>query len=172
MKFQRMDTSKEFFLQLIANHKGIIKSLCTVYYSKAEDQQDIRQDIILQLWKSLPTFRGESTTSTWVYRVSLNTILSKVRKEQRQPLKESIDSTHENVLTTSYQYDDDLQVLKQLIQSLKAIDKAVIILYLEGYKNKEIAELIQLSSSNVSTRLNRIKTQLKSKFKIYHSELR
>lgn len=167
-----MGISKGLFLKLITDNKGIIKSLCSIYYNNVEDQRDLQQDIILQLWKSLPTFRGESATSTWIYKVSLNTILSKVRKEKRQPLKESIDATHEQILVTSYHSDDDLQLLKQLIKSLKAVDKAIVILHLEGYKNKEIAEVLQLSASNISTRLNRIKEQLKSNFKSYHRELR
>lgn len=165
-----MNSSKEHFLEVINEHQGIITNLCIIYYPCVEDQQDARQDIILQLWKSFSSFRGESKISTWIYKVSLHTILSKIRKERRTPYKETIGLHHRKTLVHFDNSDDDLQVLNQLIQSLKDLDKAIVVLYLEGYKNKETAQLLGLSSSNVSTRLNRIKTQLKSKFKTYSHE--
>lgn len=165
-----MDSLKNNFLKTIDNHQGIIKSLCNVYYSDFEDQRDARQDIILQLWKSFPSFRGESNISTWIYKVGLNTILSKIKKENRRPDEESLNHLHENKPVTFLNNDDDLQLLTQIIQSLKDLDKAVVILYLEGYKNTEIAQLIGLTPSNISTRMNRIKTTLKSKYKISHHD--
>lgn len=167
-----MDSSKENFLHIIERHKGIIQSLCKVYYDNFDDQNDTRQDIILQLWKSFASFRGESQISTWVYKVSLNTILSKIKKEKRRPRKESINSFHENKSISSINSDDDLQLLNHFIQSLKDLDKAIVILHLEGYKNKETAQLLGLSPSNVGTRMNRIKLELKSKFSIENHELR
>lgn len=167
-----MDSSKENFLRLIDKHQGVIKSLCSIYYQNIDDQQDTKQDIILQLWKSFGSFRGQSEISTWIYKVSLNTILSKLKKEQRRPQKECINPSHENKPALSMNADDDLQLLNQIIQSLKEVDKAIVILYLEGYKNKEISSLLELTPSNVSTRMNRIKNQLKSKLRIYNYEFK
>lgn len=167
-----MDSSRNTFSQLIIKHSGIIKSLCAIYYHDFEDRKDTEQDIILQLWKSFESFRGESNVSTWIYRVSLNTILTKTRKESKLPNNESINVYHENSISATSQSDDDLQLLKQIIELLNPLDKAIVILYLEGYKNKETADLLNISPSNISTRLNRIKAQLKSKFKIYNNELR
>ncbi|MDN5204299.1 sigma-70 family RNA polymerase sigma factor [Fulvivirgaceae bacterium BMA10] len=167
-----MDSLKQDFLKVIDKHQGIIKSLCHIYYHDFEDQRDTRQDIILQLWKSFTSFRGESNISTWIYKVSLNTILSKIKKEKRRPRNESLSHLHENKPVPSLNADDDLQFLNQLIQSLKELDKAVIILYLEGYKNNEIAQLIGLTPSNIGTRMNRIKATLKSKFRIYHYDFK
>ncbi|MEM1136249.1 MAG: RNA polymerase sigma factor [Bacteroidota bacterium] len=162
-----MDSYKETFLRLIEKHQGIIKSLCSIYYRNFDDRQDARQDIIFQLWKSFASFRGESEVSTWIYRVSLHTILSKLKKEKRRPDKESIHPFCKDISAPSLHVDDDLQLLNRIIQSLKDIDKAIIILYLEGYKNKEIATLLSLSPSNISTRIHRIKLELKSKFSLY-----
>ena len=75
MKFE-----KRHFIQIINNNKGTIRSLCKVYYANSEDPNDAFQDIILRLWKSFATFRGESEVSTWIYRISLNTILTKKRR--------------------------------------------------------------------------------------------
>ncbi|MCB0494572.1 MAG: sigma-70 family RNA polymerase sigma factor [Cyclobacteriaceae bacterium] len=157
---------------MIQEHQGIITNLCVLYYPYFEDQRDARQDIILQLWKSFPSFRGESKLSTWIYKVSLNTILSKIKKESKAALTETLGPQHNSLVISHNSYDDDLQLLNHLLQSLKPLDKAVIILYLEGYKNKEMAKLLSLTPSNISTRLNRIRTQLKSNFTIYTHELK
>ena len=71
----RVEHQRQNFIQIISGSLGIIKSLCRAYYASYEDQKDAYQDIILQLWKSFDTFRGESELSTWIYRVSLNTLL-------------------------------------------------------------------------------------------------
>ncbi|MBE9461042.1 RNA polymerase sigma factor [Dyadobacter subterraneus] len=78
-----MDSAnKTHFVKVIQEHQGIINSICRIYYMDIEDIKDARQDIILQLWKSLPTFRNDSKISTWIYKVALNTILSKVKKNK------------------------------------------------------------------------------------------
>jgi RNA polymerase sigma-70 factor, ECF subfamily len=135
-----------------------------------EDQKDVFQDIILQLWKSFETFRGESEISTWIYRVSLNTILAKVRKEKKKITTQAISSSE---LTFSNAVaDDDTELLNLVLQSLKRLDKAIVILYLEGYKNKEISQILNLTPTNVSTRLSRVKAELKAKLKNQHYEFR
>jgi len=158
-----MELQKQNFIQIINTNQGIIKSLCKAYYISAEDQKDAFQDIVLQLWKSFASFRGESEISTWIYKVSLNTLLAKVRKEKKAiattPLDQSVFS-----LSTS-NADDDVELLSIIIQSLQDVDKAIVILYLEGYKNKEIAQILTLTATNVSTRLNRVKSQLRTKLK-------
>lgn len=165
-----MATSKDKFIQIIEEYQGVINGLCAVYYPAVPDQQDARQDIILQLWKSLPSFRGESKISTWIYKVGLNTILSKLKKGKRKPREESINLSHENMSAPLNHADDDLQLLYQVIQSLKDLDKAVVLLFLEGYKNKEIASMLELTPSNISTRMNRIRKELKSKLSFYRYE--
>jgi len=135
-----------------------------------EDQKDAFQDIILQLWKSFETFRGESEISTWIYRVSLNTILTKIKKEKRKIATESIGNSELSVSTAMA--DSDIELLNIVIQSLKDLDKAIVILYLEGYKNKEMAQILNITSTNVSTRLNRVRAELKVKFKNQHYEFK
>lgn len=161
---------RQNFIRIINGNQGIIKSLCKAYYSRYEDQKDAYQDIILQLWKSFDTFRGESEMSTWIYRVSLNTLLAKVRNERNKIITEplSIPDTIKPIAMA----DDDRELLSIVIQCLKDVDKAIIILYLEGYKNKEISQILDLTPTNVSTRLNRVKTELKAKFKNYGYEFK
>jgi RNA polymerase sigma-70 factor, ECF subfamily len=158
-----LELQKRNFIQVIESNQGIIKSLCNAYYVSHEDQKDVFQDIILQLWKSFESFRGESKISTWIYKVSLNTILTKVRNEKKKIVAESIGSTE--LSFSNAMADDDMELLHLVIQSLKDLDKAIVILYLEGYKNKEISQILNLTTTNVSTRLNRVKAELKTKFK-------
>jgi RNA polymerase sigma-70 factor, ECF subfamily len=157
-----MEIKKQNFIQIINENRGTIRSLCKIYYGSIEDQKDAFQDIILQLWKSFDTFRGESEISTWIYRVSLNTILTKIKKEKKSVTIEPIDLHH--LYLFNAKADDNLELLFIIIQSLKDIDKAIVVLHLEGYQNKEIAEILNLSPTNVGTRFNRVKSQLKMKY--------
>jgi len=116
------------------------------------------------------TFRGESEISTWIYRVSLNTLLTNVRKDKRKITTESIGASELSISTAMA--DGDLELLNIVIQSLKDLDKAIVILYLEVYKNKEISRIVNLTSTNVSTRLNRVRAELKAKFNNQHYEFK
>jgi RNA polymerase sigma-70 factor, ECF subfamily len=162
---------KENFIQLMEQHQGIILTLCRAYYQDEEDRHDARQDIILQLWKSFPSFRNECKVSTWMHQVGLNTILAKLRKEKKQPVSEPLDKLLSIHFADGCTADDDLQQLKYLISTLKEVDKAIMLLYLEGYENKEIADILNLTSTNLSTRMNRIKNTLKEKYKIKKYDL-
>jgi RNA polymerase sigma-70 factor (ECF subfamily) len=159
------------FIQLVHAHQGIIKSLCRAYFPNAEDQRDLFQDIVLALWKSVESFRGEAAPGTWIYRVSLNTIFSRIRHERRRIPLEPVDVYPEAWHKASA--DDDAELLGLVLQLLKPVDKALVILYLEGYRNKEIADILDLTPTNVSTRLNRVRSDLKNRFKKSgHHELR
>lgn len=163
-------TQQTSFVKIVEQYQGIINNLCFLYHTNLEDQKDARQDIVLQLWKSFPKFRGESSVGTWIYSVSLNTILAKIRKQKRQITTANFDDLTEPEATIPLGVDDDVQLLKSIIESLEAADKALVILYLEGYKNKEIAAILQISASNVSTKLNRIKAKLKNQYqKLNHA---
>jgi len=165
-----VELQKQNFIQIIERNQGIVKSLCKAYYASYEDQRDAFQDIVLQLWKSFDTFRGESALSTWIYRVSLNTLLAKVRKERNKIITAPLSISAQ--ISQIAMADDDKELLNIVIQSLKDVDKAIVILYLEGYKSREISEILNLTPTNVSTRLNRVKTELKAKFKTQHHEFK
>ncbi len=155
-----MSGNKQYFLQIVDQNKGIIRSLCKSYYRREEDQKDAFQDIVLQLWNSFEGFQGKSKISTWIYRVSLNTLLNKKRKDQNSISLESLDT--QAIISTGA--DDHMELLYMVLHSLNDVDKALVVLYLEGYKYREIADLLSLSPTNVATRFNRLKTALKKKF--------
>ena len=157
-----METTKARFMHMLQQQQRIINSLCAVYYPEPDDLKDARQDVILQLWKAWPGFRQAAETSTWVYRVALNTLLNKKRTEQKRPVASSIFRIEDSALSTTAQHDDDLELLKQIIDWLDDLEKAIVVLHLEGYKYREIASMLDMTPSNVSTRMNRIKTKLKA----------
>ncbi len=158
-----MELNKQNFIQLINANRGTIRSLCQAYFRGDEDQKDAFQDIILQLWKSFESYEGRAAVNTWIYKVSLNTLLTKIRKEKKSVAAEPIDTGHYYI--SQAKADDHVELLSLILQSLKETDKALVILHLEGYQNKEIADILNLSPSNVSTRFNRLKNHLKLKFK-------
>ncbi|HZY79868.1 MAG TPA: sigma-70 family RNA polymerase sigma factor [Cyclobacteriaceae bacterium] len=166
----KLEPRKHEFIQIIDANQGIIKSLCKAYYASPEDQKDAFQDIVLQLWKSFGTFRGDSKVSTWIYRVGLNTILNKIKNDKRKIITESIGVSELSL--SKAMADDDTELLGMVLHCLKDLDKAIVILYLEGYKNKEISHMLDLTPTNVSTRLNRVREELKTKFKDQHYEFK
>lgn len=107
-----MKPQKRDFVRIIDSNQGIITSLCKAYYASADDQKDVFQDIVLQLWKSFESFRGESKISTWIYRVSLNTILAKVRDEKKKIAVESISASEIKFARAAA--DDDTELLYML----------------------------------------------------------
>lgn len=165
-------SSKQDFVEIIKKYQRIISSLCSIYYTSEEDRKDTRQDIILQLWKSFTNFRNESKISTWIYKVALNTILSKTKKERRQVFTEPLSYSNMDKLPSLSFANDEVQHLQQAIQLLEDIDKAIVILYLEGYHHKEIASTLGLTETNISTRFSRIKIRLQKIYKTRQHELK
>lgn len=164
--------AKKEFIQLIQEYQRLINSLCTIYFRAEEDRKDCRQDIVLQLWRAYPNFRQESKISTWIYQVALHTILAKNKKEKRRVPTEPFSDANVSMGADPAFADDAMQQLQQAINLLAAIDKAIVILYLEGYSHREIAGILHLTETNISTRFSRVKGQLQRIFKTKHYESR
>jgi RNA polymerase sigma-70 factor (ECF subfamily) len=164
---KREKLQKEF-VQLIAAQQKLIHSVCCLYYSSAEDRNDLFQEIVFQLWKSYPAFRHQSKVSTWIYRIALNTVFSKLRKEKAKPSGESLSNEHWQQIpeSGSSAYEEDVEQLYQAIGRLSETDKAIVMLYLEEHSYEEIARVMNMSKTNISTRLNRIKIRLEKLIKL------
>ena len=151
------------FLKLITENQGIIYKICNVYANNREDKDDLKQEIILQLWKSYPGFQGNSKFSTWTYRVAFNTAITNIRKSKQHPIIEALSRTELN-FSEKEDIDylsDDINHLYKAIAKLKDVEKAIIMLYLEEKSYKEIGEIIGISEKNVSVKLVRSKEKLK-----------
>ncbi|HEX8014593.1 MAG TPA: RNA polymerase sigma factor, partial [Flavobacterium sp.] len=150
------------FLTRIENHKGILYKVSKMYMDNNDDQQDLFQEIVCQLWKSYETFRNESQFSTWMYRVAVNTAIVFLRKEKRKVDKYEIAS--ENIKDDegdSHIKESQLDHFYKAVQKLEKIDKAIIFYQLEGFSHKEIGENLGISEGNARVKLNRAKEKLK-----------
>ncbi len=151
------------FVQLIQENKGILLKVSNVYSNNYEDQKDLYQEIVFQLWKSFDSFRGESKISTWIYRIALNTSISNLRKQKRK-------GEHVPIQFELYNMADDedrvlqerMALVNEHIQKLSVVEKGLILLHLDGKNYEEISMITGFTPTNVGTRLTRIKQKLKT----------
>ena len=131
-----------------------------MFSNNPEEVADLFQEILINLWKGFPQFRGESNVRTWIYRVSLNTCISSERKKKRKvdalPLTMDID-----LFADSDEDTKQVQMLRDRINKLGPFDRAIVLLWLENLSYDEIGAIVGISAKNVSVRLVRIKEQLK-----------
>lgn len=155
---------EESFTRIIKENEGVIFKITTIYTDNGQDQKDLYQEIVYQLWKSFDSFRNESKISTWMYRIALNTAIGQLKKNKKQSNTTSIDQI---VIRQTENYDPEfenrLKMIYEHIHQLNILDKGLILLLLEGKKYEEIAEITGLSETNVGTRISRIKQKLKSR---------
>jgi RNA polymerase sigma-70 factor (ECF subfamily) len=154
------------FLDNINANLGIIYKVCNIYAdSKRDEREDLFQEILYQLWKSYPHFKGFSKFSTWMYRVALNTAMMHSQHKKRNLEITNLELSHEQIEESIEQFhqDEEIQQLYKAIGTLSKIDKAIILLFLEEHSYDEIATLTGMTKTNVSVRLVRIKRTLKEK---------
>ncbi len=163
-----MNSDKEKqFLDLLARHKGILYKVANVYCGFRDDRADLIQEITIQLWRSFDRFDERCAFSTWMHRVAINVAISFHRGTRRREDALALDDLRDEVREADRHLDalgDDIRRLYQLIGELDDINKAIILLYLEGYGQDEIADTVGLTTTNVSTRVNRIKQRLQRDF--------
>ena len=161
------DKQEKLFKQWLGEHNNLIFRLVKAYASSPQDRDDLFQQILLQLWSSIPGFQGNAGHKTWIYRVALNTALvwrrGQIRKRKRHR-KLIIDFNEaSDVQQCSSQTTRDTQILDQLygaIRQLPKIDSSIVLMYLDGVSYDEMAEILGISRSNVGVRLNRAKKKL------------
>jgi RNA polymerase sigma-70 factor (ECF subfamily) len=153
------------FRQWLGEHTGLLLKVVRSFAEGAADQDDLFQEILLQVWLSLPNFRDDSKPTTWLYRVALNTALAWKRSEKRRrgrqrQLPES-EAAGPGVASAEAERND--AVVDQLYAAIRALPparRALVVLYLDGFTYREISEVVGISESNVGVSLNRIKREL------------
>jgi len=154
---------KQAFYQFLDDNVGVVKRVCRIYTDSREDFEDYFQEVVVQLWRSFKTFRGDAKASTWVYRVALNVCLSQLKLRKRRPDNSTLEQAPLSRLAHQA-YDpteeEQIQQMYAAIRQLKEIDRAIIMLYLEAKTYEEIAEILGISLNNVGVRINRIKKKL------------
>lgn len=158
-------TSREF-VSFVKEHSRIINKVCWVYATPKVSYEDLRQEILTNLWLGLDQFQGMSKISTWVYRVAVNSALMAIRN-----YKPKVETLPFEISKADVSSEDDdrkaeqLAALHELINQLLPIEKAIILLWLDEYPYEEIADIIGIERNNVAVKLHRIKNKLISKSK-------
>ena len=149
------------FTKMVKEYRKTIYTVCYFFSKDSEEVNDLYQEILINLWKGFEKFRGESSLKTWIWRVSLNTCNNQERKK-----KSSVQTIPLSIDIDLYNDDDvqskQIQMLYDRINRLDVFDKAIILLWLENMNYQDIADVVGISLSKVTTRLFRIKEQLKS----------
>lgn len=154
---------EKFFEKTVKEHELLIMKVCRVYAYDVHERQDLFQEIVIQLWKSWPNFRGQSKVSTWMYKVAIYTAIAGLRKQK--PFIRYSDPQELPQTGIHVPYDDtkekQLQALYSAIFQLNEIEKAIVMLYLEGKSYDEMEEIMGIASGNLRVKVNRIKDKLK-----------
>ncbi|MEO6065349.1 MAG: sigma-70 family RNA polymerase sigma factor [Lysobacterales bacterium] len=156
--------ASDTFESLLAAHRGIVLKVAASYSRNAADRADLAQDIVLQLWRAWPRYDRSRPFPTWMFRVALNVAISHLRRERQRRSHEPLDEVHEQQVGAS---DVDavggerLAIVQRAMRALGAVDRALLLLHLEGCSHREVGEVVGISESNAATRLGRIKQQLR-----------
>ena len=161
-KEKKLSSREKEFSQLIKDNQGLIIKVSRLYTNTLEDEQDLFQEIVLQLWRSYDTFKGDSKISTWMYRVALNTAITLFRKKTKSPQTDELMDFHYK----DFVEDDDekqmqISLLYKVIKMLPQVERAIVMMYLDDLPYRDIAENLGISEVNARVKMNRLKKTLK-----------
>lgn len=163
---------EEKFNTIVSANREKIQRICRYYSSMNEDSKDMYQEVLVNIWKSLDSFRGDSSVSTWVYRVAVNTSLAfngKFYRNMKLMLDGNLQQLHavldDDGVREKIAHEEQLEFLQSELNQLSVIDKALISLLLEGLTMREIADIIGITEPNVKVKIHRIKAHLKENLK-------
>lgn len=167
-----MDKKEERFKVIIAENEERIKRICRYYNPNQEDQKDMFQEILVNIWNSLDMFRGDSAISTWIYRIAVNTSLTftgKAFKEMKLMVHSGTEHLSslldDDALSKKIEQEEQFKKLQTELNQLSVIDKSLISLMLEGLTMKEIADVIGITEPNVKVKIHRVKELLRTNLK-------
>lgn len=155
------------FVKRVNEHQRVIHKICKIYTDNLCDHEDLFQEIVIQLWKSYPSFREESKFTTWMYRIGLNTALALFRKRERKV--ETYGEEHLAQVKIAHEEDNPenakIQAMYDAIHQLSDVEKALIMMYLDDKTYKEIGEMLGITEGNARVKMNRAKEKLKTLIK-------
>lgn len=156
-----MDSLEIDFARIVKEYKSTIYMVCYMFSKDEDEMADLFQDILVNLWKGFPRFRGDSSPKTWIYRVSLNTCISVERKKKRKGETVPLDMNI-NLFDDTAEDMKQVRMLQDRISRLGPFDRAIVLLWLENLSYDEIGAIVGITAKNVSVRLFRIKEQLRN----------
>lgn len=156
------DTQRQFST-LLDQHRGIVLRIVGTYCWHADDRDDLRQEIVSQLWRGFPRYDASRPFSTWMYRVALNVAISYVRSHrQRQQQTVALGDEVDQLVDPASTADDErVDFLRRFIAELDPLNRALMLLYLEAHSYREIADIVGISQTNVATKISRLKRRLR-----------
>jgi RNA polymerase sigma-70 factor (ECF subfamily) len=162
-EFLQQHLTQAEFLSMVNTYRNLLYKVCNIYTDSAEDREDLYQEIIFQLWKSSPLFRGEAKFSTWLYRIALNTAISGLRKKKKQPAVASLEISEALAdIPQNAENDEQVQLLYAAIAKLTDIEKALVMLYLEDKPYEEMEEILGINQNSLRVKMNRAKEKLRT----------
>ena len=149
------------FLDMIAAQKRVIYKVCYIYAKDQDDLNDLFQEVVLNLWKSFPNYRGDSTVTTWVYRIAMNTCITFLRRSNTRLQTIPMTADVASLVADEEGRTGQLQELYRLINRLGKLERALILLWLEERSYQEMADILGISKANVAVKILRTKEKLK-----------
>nr|WKN38462.1 sigma-70 family RNA polymerase sigma factor [Tunicatimonas sp. TK19036] len=147
---------KQEFTRIISQHQGILHKVCRIYRDTTEDQEDLFQEMVYQLWKAYPAYRKEAKVTTWMYKIALSTAVARYRKKRLV----TTALTSVEVMEGEATVHPERERLYRAIGTLSEAEKALVTLYLDDYRYEEIAQILGVTTSYVGVKLHRIKEKL------------
>ena len=157
------------FEKHIREHELLLHKVCRMYAYTDADRQDLFQEMVIQLWKAYPKFKGDAKLSTWMYRIAINTAITGLRKKKNFITTYGHASFPENISDDSpgMAQEEQLQQLYKAIEQLNEIEKAIVMLYMEDRSYTEMEDILGISEGNLRVKMNRIKEKLRQLTKAY-----
>jgi len=153
---------KELFLQQIQLHEKTILKICHFYTNTDADRQDLYQEILVQLWKSYPRFRGESSFNTWLYQVAINTAITGLKKDKKQIRAYDINRFSKEIAEADFAEHEQLyKAMYTAIEQLNAIEKAIVVLFIDGKTYADMEKILGINEPTLRVKMNRIKEKLR-----------
>ena len=159
MKQKKSTDRQEIFLQLADSYKDVIAKVCSVYASDTAPFADLYQEVMINLWTGLESYRGDAKVSTWIYRLAINTCITWHRRNKRHSFGVPIESAFD-IADSADDKSGHIKELYKLISRLAPFDKALVTLWLDEKSYEEISSILGISKVNVATRLHRVKARL------------
>jgi RNA polymerase sigma factor (sigma-70 family) len=152
------------FTALLEEHRRLVFKVANTYARGRADVEDLAQEIAAQSWRSFPTYDPSRSFSTWLYRIALNVAISWLRAEapRRRRFVPYDEQLHDASVSKEFNADDGSRILRGFIDSQGPFDRALLLLYLEDRSSAEIAEILGISTTLLTTRINRLKERLRA----------
>jgi RNA polymerase sigma-70 factor (ECF subfamily) len=157
-------TGESAFREILRTYRAAFGRIARVYAQDHDEEEDLYQEILLQIWRSLPSFRGDSAIGTWVYRVALNTGLSHRRRHQRRGKLEVPLTGEEPHPATTGSPRDESALLADFLRALEGVDRSVMLLYLEGLPHGDIAAVTGSTPGAIGVRLHRLRRHFEQRY--------